>query len=579
MEDENPPLTNQELADIFNLIADLLEIKGENIFKVLAYRRAADSLLNLSQPAYDIWKEGKLRELPNIGKAIEDKIGELFTTGNLAFLERLKQEVPVSLVELLQIPGVGKKKVFLFWKALGITTVEELEKAAREGKLRELPGLGAKSEERIIAGIEMLARRSTRIPLGDAWNFAQEIVEYLQKTTSSEKIEVAGSLRRKCDTVGDIDLLATGENSSEVMRAFREHSLVSQVLASGETKSSVEYKNGMHAQLWAHKPQHHGTALQYTTGSKAHNVHLREFARTKGFSLSEYGLTQDDGTEILCATEEEVYQHLGIPWIPPELREDRGEIQAAIKNALPRLIETSDIVADLHTHSAWSDGKASIKEMALAAISHGLKVLAITDHSNSLGIAGGISPEKINEQRMEIKKVQEELGDSILLLQGIEVEILADGRLDFPDEVLAKLDIVIASLHTSLRQPREKITERLLNAITNPHVDIVAHPTGRKIPDRDPADLDLERIFTAAAKYNTALEINAHPSRLDLNDINTRNAIQHGVLISINTDAHQTEGFNVLHFGVATARRGWVEAKNVINTWPATKLLNWLQEK
>ena len=579
MEDENPPLTNQELADIFNLIADLLEIKGENIFKVLAYRRAADSLLNLSQPAYDIWKEGKLRELPNIGKAIEDKIGELFTTGNLAFLERLKQEVPVSLVELLQIPGVGKKKVFLFWKALGITTVEELEKAAREGKLRELPGLGAKSEERIIAGIEMLARRSTRIPLGDAWNFAQEIVEYLQKTTSSEKIEVAGSLRRKCDTVGDIDLLATGENSSEVMRAFREHPLVSQVLASGETKSSVEYKNGMHAQLWAHKPQHHGTALQYTTGSKAHNVHLREFARTKGFSLSEYGLTQDDGTEILCATEEEVYQHLGIPWIPPELREDRGEIQAAIENTLPRLIETSDIVADLHTHSTWSDGKATIKEMALAAISRGLKVLAITDHSNSLGIAGGISPEKINEQRMEIKKVQEELGDSILLLQGIEVEILADGRLDFPDEVLAKLDIVIASLHTSLRQPREKITERLLNAITNPHVDIVAHPTGRKIPDRDPADLDLERIFTAAAKYNTALEINAHPSRLDLNDINTRNAIQHGVFISINTDAHQSEGFNVLHFGVATARRGWVEAKNVINTWPATKLLNWLQEK
>ena len=579
MEDENPPLTNQELADIFNLIADLLEIKGENIFKVLAYRRAADSLLNLSQPAYDIWKEGKLRELPNIGKAIEDKIGELFTTGNLAFLERLKQEVPVSLVELLQIPGVGKKKVSLFWKALGITTVEELEKAAREGKLRELPGLGAKSEERIIAGIEMLARRSTRIPLGDAWNFAQEIVEHLQKTTSSEKIEVAGSLRRKCDTVCDIDLLATGENSSEVMRAFREHPLVSQVLASGETKSSVEYKNGRHAQLWAHKPQHHGTALQYTTGSKAHNVHLREFARTKGFSLSEYGLTQDDGTEILCATEEEVYQHLGIPWIPPELREDRGEIQAAIENTLPRLIETSDIVADLHTHSTWSDGKATIKEMALAAISRGLKVLAITDHSNSLGIAGGISPEKISEQRMEIKKVQEELGDSILLLQGIEVEILADGRLDFPDEVLAKLDIVIASLHTSLRQPREKITERLLNAITNPHVDIIAHPTGRKIPDRDPADLDLERIFTAAAKYNTALEINAHPSRLDLNDINTRNAIQHGVLISINTDAHQTEGFNVLHFGVATARRGWVEAKNVINTWPATKLLNWLQEK
>jgi DNA polymerase (family 10) len=381
------------------------------------------------------------------------------------------------------------------------------------------------------------------------------------------------------DTVGDLDILVAGQDSGPIMAAFVSHPQVDRVLGHGETKSSVEFRNGLRAQLWVHPPEHFGTALQYASGSKDHNVRLRELALSQGLSLSEHALTRTDGTQILCATEEAVYETLGLPWIPPELREDRGEVKAAQTGKLPELIELDHLEAELHCHSTWSDGRSSIKEMAEAARARGFKVLAVTDHSVSLGIANGLSIERLKEQRLEIDQVQDEMGDSILILQGTEMEIRADGSLDYPDEVLAELDIVIASLHTGLRQPRKSVTERLLNAIRNPHVDVIGHPTGRMIPNREGADLDMDAVFAAAAESGVALEINANPARLDLKDVHARRAIELGIPLSINTDAHHTDNLDLIHFGVATARRGWVSPSHVINTWKPEKLLAWLKNK
>jgi DNA polymerase (family 10) len=388
-----------------------------------------------------------------------------------------------------------------------------------------------------------------------------------------------GSLRRMRDTVGDLDLLVAAEHSAPVMEAFTSLPEVLQVIGSGKTKSSVEFNNGLRAQLWVHSPERFGTALQYATGSKDHNVRLRELALKKGLSLSEHAFTRGDQSEILCANEEQVYEVLGIPWIPPEAREDRGEVQAALTGELPDFIELSDMQAELHTHSTWSDGKISIKEMAIAARDRGYKVLAVTDHSPSLGITQGVTIEDFKEQRAEIDRAQKELGDSILILQGSEVEIKADGSLDYPDQVLSELDIVFASLHVSLRQPRKQVTQRLVNAIQNPHVDVIGHPTGRLIPDREGADLDMEAVFAAAAQSGVSMEISAHPERLDLNDIHAHQAIELGIPLSINTDAHSPGELDLMHFGIATARRGWVEAKHVINTWDPDRLLEWLRSR
>jgi DNA polymerase (family 10) len=568
--------TNQQVAEIFETIANLLEIKGEVIYKILAYRRAADSLNELGRDVNDVWREGKLTEIPGVGKAIAEKIDELLATGELGFYDKLTAEVPETLAEELKVPDLGPKKVALFWRELGITNLEELEAAARGGKLRELPGMGAKSEAKIIAGIEALSRRTTRLPLGRAWPVAQDLLEFFRSVYGVKVAEAAGSLRRMRDTVGDLDLLVATSDSKMVMEAFIRRPDVARVLGHGETKSSVEFTNGLRAQLWAHPPERFGTALQYATGSKDHNVRLRELALKQGLSLSEHALTKEDGSEILCATEEEVYRTLGLPWIAPELREDRGEVKAARMGTLPVLLELEDLQAELHTHTTWSDGQLTIKQMALAAQKRGNRILAITDHSVSLGVAGGLSIEDLKKQRQEIDAVQAELGDSIHLLQGAEVEMRADGSLDYPDDVLAELDLVIASLHTGLRQSRQKVTERTLNAISNPCVNVIAHPTGRLIPDREPADLDMDAVLAAAAEHDVVLEINAHPSRLDLNDVYARRAIELGVHLTINTDAHAESDLDLLHFGVATARRAWVGSEQVINTWDREQLLAWL---
>jgi DNA polymerase (family 10) len=570
-------MNNRQLADTFTLIADLLEIKGEIIYKTLAYRKAAESLTSLGRDASEFWKEGKLKDIPGVGQAIADKIDELLSTGELEFLNKLESEVPPGLAGWLQVPGLGPKKVALIWKELGITKLPELEQAAKDGKLRDLPGMGAKSEAQIIEGIASLARRSGRLPLGQAWPLSREIIGILLGIESVVAAEPAGSLRRMRATVGDLDILVAAKDSAPVMAAFTSLPGVTRVLGQGETKSSVEFTDGVRAQLWVHPPEKFGTALQYATGSKDHNVRLRELALAQGLSLSEHALTKTDGSgEILCATEEEVYETLGLPWIPPELREDRGEVKAAKEGKLPELIRLEDIRADLQTHSNWSDGKLSMLEMARIAAKRGIKVIAFTDHSVSLGVANGLSMERHAEQQKEMEAAQKELEDSIRILHATEVEIKADGSLDYPDEFLASLDLVVASLHTGLRQPREKVTERMLNAIRNPHVDIIGHPTGRLIPEREGADLDMDAILKAAAESGVALEINAHPSRLDLEDVYARRAKEMGIPISINTDAHSEADLDMLHFGVATARRAWLTAEDVINTWSTERLLGWL---
>jgi DNA polymerase (family 10) len=573
-------MNNKQLANVFTLIANLLEIKGEIIYKTLAYRKAAESLDTLGREASEYWKEGKLADIPGVGKAIAEKIDELLDTGKLEFLEKLKKEVPESLAGWLQVPSLGPKKVALIWKTLNITTLAELEAAAKEGRLRDLPGMGAKSETAILDGLASLARRSGRLPLGRAYPLAREIIRVLKGVKGVVAAEPAGSLRRMRSTIGDLDILVASKDSAAVMEAFVNLKGVERVLGKGDTKASIEFFDGVRAQLWVHPPQEFGTALQYATGSKDHNVQLRQIALDKGLSLSDHSFKKiKGGKEIFCATEEEVYKTLGLPWIPPELREGRGEVDAAKKDKLPKLIQVKDIKSNLHMHSTYSDGNLSMLDMAKAAMRRGLKVVAFTDHSVSLGVANGLSIERHKEQAAEIRKIQKQLGDEILILHGSEVEIKADGSLDYPDAFLASLDLVVASLHSSLRQPREKITERLLKVVRNPHVDIIGHPTGREFPDREGADLDMEVILQAAAESGVAMEINAHPSRLDLDDAYARRANELGVPISINTDAHSEEDYDMLHYGVAIGRRAWLEPGDVVNTWTAKKLTDWLKKR
>jgi DNA polymerase (family 10) len=572
-------MTNLELAKTFTLVGDLLEIKGEIVYKTLAYRKAAESLATLGRDVNDIYKEGgqkALMEIPGVGKAIAEKIEELLTTGKLEYLEKVKKEVPGELAGLLQIPDLGPKKVAMFYKKLSIQTIDQLKEAAQQQKLRELPGMGEKSEAKILAGIESLTRRSGRLPLGVVLPFAEELLASVRKIPGVKAAELAGSLRRMRHTVGDIDLLVAAKKPEAVIAAFVAAPNVARVTGQGTVKAGVEYHNGMRAQIWVHQPERFGTALQYATGSKDHNVRLREMALDKGLSLSDHSFEREDKSEILCATEAEVYRVLGMPWIPPEIREDSGEIQAALKNKLPKLIEVKNIRAELHCHTTWSDGQTSLEDMAKAAKKRGYKTLAITDHSPSIGLVNGLSNERLREQRKEIERLRKKMGDTLLILHGIEVEIKADGTLDYPDDILEWLDIVVASLHVSIRQPRAQVTDRLLAAMNNPHVDIIGHPSNRMLPDREGADLDWDAVLKTAAETGIALEINANPRRLDLDDVQTRRAIDMGIHLAINTDAHHPDHMDFIPFGVATARRGWVTAADVINTWTQKQIKAWL---
>lgn len=572
-------MTNREIAEVFKQIGDMMEILGENRFKVLAYRRAADNILNLGRDIRAYWQAGTLQEIPGIGQAIAEKIEELLSTGHLGFHERLQDQVPPGVVALLEIPEVGPKTARLLWEQLGLQSTAEVEAAARAGQLQALPGLGAKSEARILAGIEALYRRSDRIPLGAAWPAANDLLSALRATCDGvREAAVAGSLRRMRSTVGDIDLLVASDTPAEVMRAFLGLNLIAEVLLSGQTKTSARLHNGLQVDLRVLEPQRWGAALQYFTGSQAHNVRLREIAQKQGLSLSEYGFKRPDGAEILCPHEEEVYATLGLPWIPPELREDRGEIQAAEAGRLPQLVEADDIQGDLHVHTNWSDGAASLLEMADAARRRGYRYLAISDHTQGLAIAGGLTPERQRAQRAEIDALNERWED-FCLLQGCELEIRADGSLDLADEVLAQLDLVVASIHTSLRQDRTQITARMMAALSSPYVDVIGHPSGRILGQREESAVDLESIIQAAAGRGVALEVNSIPARLDLDNLQVRRAVEVGAKIAINSDAHHVGGLDSLPFGLATARRGWATAAQVLNTMSLEDLRAWRQAR
>ena len=580
-------MRNQEVAAIFAAMADILAIQGENYHRIMAYRRAAENVAALGRPLEEVWRAGELETIPGIGETLATKIDELMRTGRLGAYEKLQAQVPAGVVAMLQVPDVGPKRAALFWKELGITSVEALEQAVREGRLRDLPGMGAKSEEKVLAGIEALKRRTGRILLGVAWPLALAMLEALREVPGVVQAAAAGSLRRMRETVGDLDLLVAAGESEPVMARFRELPQVAEVLLTGPTKTSIRTDEGLQVDLRVLEPARWGTALQYFTGSQAHNIRLRGLALERGLSLSEYALKREDGadesdvpiryirSEVLCATEEEVYAAVGLPLIPPELREDRGEIEAALAGRLPDLVELEDLKGDLQFHTTWSDGRQGLREMAQAARARGLEYALVTDHSLSLGIAHGLSAEDLCRQLAKVEEINRRMGGTFRLLAGVEVELRADGTLDLPDEVLAGLDLVVAAVHSGLRQGREQFTARMLAAIRNPHVDLIAHPTGRLIGEREGADLDMEPILRAAAETGTALEVNAYPKRLDLNDMHVRRAIELGVKLAINSDAHDVSSFALLPLGVATARRGWAQPADVINTRSVEEVLAW----
>ncbi len=571
-------LSNDEIADVFTRIAEILAIQGEHPRRVRAYERAAESIAGLDREAADLQREGTLTEVPGIGEVLATKIEEMLTTGRLEFYDQLRREVPPGVVAMLRISGVGPRSAARFWQELGVTTIEGLADAARAGRVRAMSRMGARTEANLIAAIEALRRWEGRVPLGQAWYLAQTLLAAVREVPEVEQAVAAGSLRRMRDTVHDIDLLVAAHQPEAVATRFAQLPPVAEVLLSGPTKTSVRTGEGVQVDLRLVEPARWGTALQYFTGSQAHNVHLRRVAKRAGYSLSEYALSGEDGSEVLCATEDEVYQHLRLPWIAPELREDAGEFDAAESDALPELICRADLRGDLQMHTTRSDGHHSLEQMAEAARALGLRYIAITDHTESMAVAGGQTVEELFQQRDEIQALNRRY-DDLEILAGAEVEIRADGTLDYPDPVLAQLDLVVASLHTGLRTGRERTTERMLAAIRNPHVDVIAHPTGRLIGRREGADLDIEAVLQAAAGMGTAIEINAHPDRLDLPDRHVRRAVELGVRLAINSDAHDAQDLRFLFFGVAVARRGWASAEDVVNTWELSRLLAWLSER
>lgn len=574
-------LSNREIADVFLAIADSMEILGEDRFRILAYRRAADAVADLPMPLADYRERDALESIPGIGKIIAEKIGALLDTGTLPLYERLKEQVPPGVRDMLRVSDIGPRSARRLYTELGIASLDDLHAAIAAGKLRSLKGFGAKSEQRILQGLEALAQREQRTLMPHALALAETLMAALRAAAPGiDQLAYAGSLRRARPTIGDLDLLATAADTGAAVRAFTTLPMVARVDSAGEAKATVFLHNGMQADLLVVVPERWGSALHHFTGNQAHNIRFRELALERGLSFSEQGFRRADGTLLTCATEAEVYATLGLPWIAPELREDRGEFDAARAGTLPRLVELADLRADLHMHSTWSDGRASVAAMAEAARARGLGYIAITDHSAYLGVTGGVDPARLKQQAAEIAAVNAAYaaqGSSFRVLHGVEADITPDGELALPDAALAELDIVVASLHVSLRQPREQVTARLLRAIANPHVDIVAHPTGRILERREGADLDMEAVFQAAAAHSVLLEVNSGPDRLDLDATHVRRALELGVTIVVDSDAHHPDDLAWLRYGVLTARRGWAAAEQVANTWDLERLLDHLR--
>lgn len=571
-------MKNAEVAQMLNDIADMLDMQGEAKFKVIAYQTAARRIEGLTEDVADLVAEKRLSKIRGIGESISAKVTEFVTTGKCAYHDAQAEKLPPGLAKMLQIPGVGAKRARQFYEELHISTVDELEEACRTHRLRQIPKLKEKTERNVLEGIQRLKQRTGRMLLGTALPVAEEIVEHLRDNPAVEQIETGGSIRRRKETIRDIDILVASAQPKDAVEAFTTLHNVRSILAKGKTKASVLTDDDLQVDLRVVSPDEWGAALQYFTGSKDHNVQLRGLAASQGLKVNEYGLFRVETNEKIAGADEEgIYRALGMPWIPPEIREAAGEIEAALAGRLPDLVELKDIRGDLHAHSNWSDGHSTMEQMAYAAMERGYEYLAITDHSSGLGFIG-LTIERIYEQREAIDALNEEYED-FRLLQGIEVNIRGDGTLDYPDDVLARFDVVTASIHGGLNQSRERITERMLSAIRNPHVDIIGHPSGRLINKRDPSDFDEEAVFAAAAETGTALEINSQPDRLDLKDSHARRAMDAGADFAIDSDSHAADQLGLVRYGTATARRGWVEKDRVLNTLPLDALLKRLQRQ
>lgn len=571
-------MKNQEIAKIFNEIADLLEIKGENPFRVRAYRRAAQNIDGLPQSVENIPKE-ELLKIPGIGQDLAGKIEEYLRTGEIEAHRELKKEVPDGLLTLLSVPGLGPKTAKLLYEKLKIKDIDDLERLALEHKIAGLPGIKEKTEQNILKGIEMMKRGKERQPLGKVLPIAMDIVENLKKSFLVERIDLAGSLRRWKDTIRDIDILVTSKYPKEVMKTFIHLPHVKEVLMHGPTKSSIVTHENIQVDLRVVEKDSYGAALAYFTGSKAHNIRIREMAMKRGLKINEYGIFREsDNRKIGGEDEEDVYRVLGLPYIPPELREDHGEIEAAMEGKLPELIDVKDIKGDLHVHSKWSDGSYNFQQLIDAAKKKGYSYIAITDHSKGLGVAKGLTGQRLLEQKREIQKINEGLRD-FRIVHGVEVDIRSDGSLDIDDETLKELDIVVASIHSGFKQPKKQLTYRLVSAMKNPYVSIIAHPTGRLIGERDPYEVDMDEILEVAKKTYTALEINAYPLRLDLNDTYAKRAKEMGISLVISTDTHLLTHYDYMDYGIHVARRGWLTKRDVLNTLDVKELLKRLKPK
>ncbi len=558
-------MINSEIAKIFDGIADLLEVKGDNPFRIRAYRRAAQNVLTLPDDL-STFSLDDLMAVPGIGKDLASKITEYAETGTITAWEELKAEIPEGILDLLAIPGLGPKTVKLIFDTLQITSLEALERAARTGGLEQLPHIKEKTVENILKGIAMLKRGRERLPIGTVLPVANEIIDYLKDHAPVRNISLAGSLRRWKETIKDIDILVTADSSKKVMDVFVRMPGVADTVSKGPTKSSVVLSDGISVDLRVVEKDSYGAALQYFTGSKEHNIKMRERAGKKGLKINEYGIFQEkNGKKLGGKREEEIYTVLGMDYIEPEMREDRGEIEAALSHELPALLTEKDIRGDLHVHSNWSDGSHPIEEIAREAKKRGYEYIALTDHSKGLGVAHGLTEERIRKQMREIDRVNSRM-KGFTILKGTEVDIKSDGSLDFPDSILKHLDIVVASVHSGFKQSREKITYRLVSAMKNPFVTVIAHPTGRLIGERDAYEVDMEQILSVAAETGTAIEINAYPLRLDLNDVYARKAKEMGIPIVISTDTHIATQYAYMSYGIAVSRRAWLEKKDVINS-------------
>lgn len=574
-------MDNIEIAKILNQIADILEIKGADRFRIIAHARAAQTIEAMPKDINIVYQEGELEQIPNVGKNISANIKELIETGKCKGFEKLKKQIPSGVLTLLNIEGLGPKKVRLFYKKFGVKSIPQLEKLVRSHKLLKLKGWGEKSEKNILRGISLYRRFSKRFALGQVYFLAQNIVQRLKDSKLTNKVEICGSVRRAKETIGDLDILATSGTPQKAMDFFTSLDMVQRVIAKGSTKARVVLKHGPEADLRVVKPGSFGAAMHYFTGSKAHNIHIRRMGQDRGLRINEYGVFRKRNKKLIRIggqTEQEIFKSVNLLWIPPEIREDEGEIEAAQSKKLPKLITLKDIRGDLQIHTKWSDANNSILDMAEACKNKEYEYLAITDHASPLGVTTGLNSKTVLNYIKAIKRADQKI-KGIKILAGIEVDILKNGTLYLPDRLLKKLDIVLAAVHSGFRRPKQETTKRMVKAMQNPYVDIIAHPTARLINKREPIKLDLQEIVRVAKTTGTILEINAFWDRLDLKDVHARMAKDKGVKMVICTDAHAIDHLNMMQFGILSARRGWIEKKHVINTFPLAKLLKSLKNK